>query len=275
MFNRIMVGALLLLGSLFLIWWGVLPVTFECLLIGCLGYYEFTELAMKKAGRRPSLVMGLIVIAFLVLSSGFLPAIFSLPLLFLGIFTILVHFVFHKDKHPNTLFDAAATVFGVIYLGCFISFVVFFRQVPGKVLVGSYALDRGAALLAFLILINAGTDIGSFFIGKFFGRLRLCPNISPGKTVEGALGGLLLAVLVGYLLGNWLGFKVWQSTVMALIIALSAQLGDLWESALKREAGVKDSGNFLWSHGGILDRFDSLLFSAPLAYLFWQYFIGL
>jgi len=273
--NRILVGALLLLGSLFLIWWGVIPVTLECLMIGCLGYYEFTELARKKGGRRPSMLMGIIGIVILLVSSCFLPAIFFLPLLFLIIFLILVHFVFHKDLHPNTLFDAAATLLGVIYLGVFLSFVVFFRQVPGQILVGSYAVSRGASLLAYIILLNAGTDIGSFFVGKFLGRHRLCPNISPGKTVEGALGGLLFAILIGYFLGDWLGFRLWQGAAMGLIVSLAAQLGDLWESIIKREAGAKDSGNFLGSHGGILDRFDSLLFSAPLAYLFWQYFIAI
>ncbi|MCL1873701.1 MAG: phosphatidate cytidylyltransferase [Clostridiales bacterium] len=132
----------------------------------------------------------------------------------------------------------------------------------------------GFSLLLLLLIIVWGTDIGAYFIGSAFGKRPLAQNISPNKTLEGSIGGLALALL-GTLIYS--GFAVdlpwhwWQLLLIALAVSLVGQMGDLLESSLKRWAGVKNSGNILPGHGGILDRFDSMLLAAPLLYLVFHF----
>lgn len=110
-------------------------------------------------------------------------------------------------------------------------------------------------------------DSGAYLIGRAFGKHRLAPEISPNKTIEGAFGGLTLALIVAWFLGDWLGgIKPATMLLLGLVAGVSAQIGDLFESALKRAAGVKDSGRLIPGHGGMLDRFDSFVFALPLVY---------
>jgi phosphatidate cytidylyltransferase len=122
---------------------------------------------------------------------------------------------------------------------------------------------HGLELLLWVFLVTWSTDIGAYFVGRKFGRRKLAPSISPGKTVEGLYGGMLIAALVG---GSWaLAFKLpWALLPLAPLFALAAQAGDLFESGMKRRAGVKDSGAWLPGHGGVLDRLDGLV---PVAVL--------
>jgi phosphatidate cytidylyltransferase len=122
---------------------------------------------------------------------------------------------------------------------------------------------HGLELLVWALLVTWSTDIGAYFAGRRFGRRKLAPSISPGKTVEGLYGGIAAATLVGgaWLLANGLGLPL---LILAPILALAAQGGDLFESSMKRRAGVKDSGAWLPGHGGVLDRLDGLV---PVAVL--------
>lgn len=122
---------------------------------------------------------------------------------------------------------------------------------------------HGLELLLWTFLVTWSTDIGAYFAGRRFGRRKLAPSISPGKTVEGLYGGIAAATLIGgaWVLGTGLGLPL---LILAPVFALAAQGGDLFESSLKRRAGVKDSGNWLPGHGGVLDRLDGL---APVAVL--------
>ena len=128
-------------------------------------------------------------------------------------------------------------------------------------------------LLLFLFLIVWGADSGAYFAGRKFGKNKLAPNISPGKTIEGLLGGLLVVVLITLLFGlnNW-GFdrqQVVAMMVIAILCALFSVAGDLTESRVKRIAGVKDSGNLFPGHGGVLDRIDAFTAAAPIFSLGW------
>jgi phosphatidate cytidylyltransferase len=122
---------------------------------------------------------------------------------------------------------------------------------------------HGLELLLWTFLVTWSTDIGAYFAGRRFGRRKLAPSISPGKTVEGLYGGIAAATLIGgvWVLGTGLGLPL---LALAPVLAAAAQAGDLFESSLKRRAGVKDSGNWLPGHGGVLDRLDGL---APVAVL--------
>ena len=123
--------------------------------------------------------------------------------------------------------------------------------------------EQGLSLLLWVFLVTWSTDIGAYFAGRRFGRRKLAPAISPGKTVEGLYGGIVAAALIG---GAWtLAMRLGAPLlILAPIFAVAAQGGDLFESGLKRRAGVKDSGNWLPGHGGVLDRLDGL---APVAVL--------
>ncbi len=130
------------------------------------------------------------------------------------------------------------------------------------------------ALLTFLTLFCVwATDSFAFFVGKAWGRRKLAPTLSPNKTVEGALGGLAAALIVGAIFGQVLLGKPATGLLIGAIAGIFGQLGDLFESALKRDIGVKDLGGIIPGHGGILDRFDSLLFTAPLVALAAPYFL--
>jgi len=128
----------------------------------------------------------------------------------------------------------------------------------------------GIITLSLPILATFATDIGAFFVGRSLGRHKLAPTVSPNKTIEGSIGGIAAAFLVllvyVWLLAEAFPFDHLQMFVFALLISITAQLGDLTESMIKRYCGVKDSSNLLPGHGGILDRLDSLIFTIPLTY---------
>ena len=137
---------------------------------------------------------------------------------------------------------------------------------------------EGHYLLGMLLAINFMTDIGAYTVGSGLGRHKLAPRISPKKTVEGAAGGFLFAILAAvicqgilYLMHNPL-FTNGEVVLLGALFGITGQVGDLVESGLKRDAGVKDSGQILGGHGGILDRMDGLIFSLPLFYLYLSFF---
>jgi phosphatidate cytidylyltransferase len=138
-----------------------------------------------------------------------------------------------------------------------------------------YALDDGPVLVLFGMLTTFAYDTGAYFSGRTFGRHKMAPKISAGKTWEGAVGGLLIAVGVAVALraaavaisGGFV-FGIGATVLVGVLVSLAAQLGDLVESALKRSAGVKDAGSLLPGHGGMLDRFDSLLFTGTMLYFY-------
>ena len=123
--------------------------------------------------------------------------------------------------------------------------------------------DDQLALLLWVFIVTLATDIGAYFVGRALGRRKLAPSISPGKTVEGLFGGALIATILGAAWAIFTGLKP-SLLVLAPVFALAAQAGDLFESWMKRQAGVKDSGNWLPGHGGVLDRLDGLV---PVAIL--------
>jgi phosphatidate cytidylyltransferase len=164
--------------------------------------------------------------------------------------------------------SVSITVFGILYAGLF-SYIYAIRY-------HDYAVGaRAGTVLVFLpILVTWATDVGAYTFGRTFGKKKLIPSVSPGKTVEGAVGGLGLAIViclvyVRFLLMPYaqLGLTFQGAVLFAIVVSVAAQTGDLAESLLKREAGVKDSSRILPGHGGILDRFDSLLFVMPIALL--------
>ncbi len=153
---------------------------------------------------------------------------------------------------------------GIIYIPLFLSYLVLI-----------HTGDDGDTWLLFLLILVFMGDTGAYYIGKAIGRNKLCPSISPGKTIEGAVGGLLLSVGAGLLFRYIFlpHLPLGLSILFFICIGIVAPAGDLFESVLKRAGGVKDSGTILPGHGGILDRIDALLFAAPVSYLFKEFIL--
>jgi phosphatidate cytidylyltransferase len=180
--------------------------------------------------------------------------------------------IFLRGVTGSPLGASALTVFGALYTGGSLAHAVFLRAMD--VPVGTAAVAWvGPALLLFPLLLTWSSDTAAYFGGRTFGRHKLVPSVSPAKTVEGAVAGVLGTVLMGALFGllvfdRWLGMPLGAGAgaAIGLIVSPVAQVGDLAESLFKREAGVKDSGALLPGHGGLLDRFDSLFFSIPVTY---------
>lgn len=159
--------------------------------------------------------------------------------------------------YPETpLSEASFNLFSVLYTVVLLSHFYLLRQLSG-----------GKEWTFLTILLVWSTDIGAYLIGRQFGRHLLAPQVSPKKTVEGSLGGLMFCIAVALAFSSLVAGASWITyIILGVVVGISAQVGDLFESALKRSAGVKDSGNLIPGHGGILDRFDSLIFALPLVY---------
>ena len=173
-----------------------------------------------------------------------------------------------RGPQGKPLSSVAITAFGVMYASLF-SYIYALRY--HDYAVGAAA---GTALVVLPVILTWATDVGAYMFGRTFGRRKLIPSISPGKTVEGAVGGLGFTIVICLLYVRFilmpyaqLGLTIQGAVLFAIVVSVAAQTGDLAESLLKREAGIKDSSNIIPGHGGILDRFDSLLFVMPIAFL--------
>ncbi len=176
-------------------------------------------------------------------------------------------------KHRAPVKNLGATALGVVYIGWLFSFLVLLRLVPGTVQFNGLTLDKGSSLAVYGIILAWACDIGAYFVGLRFGRHKLAPILSPGKTVEGAIAGIFFAALASVFVGRMLGFNLTNSLVLGFSMSIVSQIGDLCKSSIKREIGIKDFGSLVPGHGGILDRFDGLLFVSPALFYYYTWFI--
>lgn len=167
--------------------------------------------------------------------------------------------------HPRPLERIVYSVFGILYLPFLISYGLLLRYTPNS--------DLGFWYVLAPIVAAYSSDVGGFIFGGLFGRRKLAPEISPNKTIEGAIGGIALSAALVFALSRTLqtilpDFHLFDDLTFAVLVASAAQLGDLAESVIKRSLGAKDSGSFMPGHGGLLDRIDSMLFALPAAFYF-------
>jgi len=192
----------------------------------------------------------------------------SLTLVVAMVLLLFASAIWLRGPSGKPLASVAITAFGVMYASLF-SYIYLLRY-------HDYAVGAGAGTILVLlpVVLTWVTDIGAYIFGRTFGRRKLIPSISPGKTVEGAIGGLGTAVVICLVYVRFvlmpyaqLGLTVQGAVLFAIVVSVAAQTGDLAESLLKREARLKDSSSIIPGHGGVLDRFDSLLFVLPIAFL--------
>ncbi len=163
--------------------------------------------------------------------------------------------------------NVATTLLGMVYCGWFPLHLIFLRNLHCE------RFDSGLGFVVLMFTAILLTDIGCYYIGTKFGKHKLAPVISPNKTIEGSLGGVFFAVIGAVIVGQFFALEWYLAVLAGLLCTAFAQIGDLSESLIKRDAGVKDSGHSLPGHGGFLDRTDSFIFTIPMMYYFCYYFI--
>lgn len=250
---------------------GGIPLTLLVMYIAYVGSKEYVDILQKK-GFRPFLKLIIFVDVLIVILTtlkrfDLVPVILTLGTI--GAFTL----VLCKGRQPY-IANVATTVLGFIYGGLLPCYVILLRQLNLDSLgLFTIKMNSGLGFMLLLFCTILMTDVGGYVFGSKFGKTPLAPVVSPKKTIEGAIGGSLLAVTVAMLIGWAIHIEWYQSLIAGLLITTFAQIGDLAESLIKRDAGVKDSGNSLPGHGGFLDRADSYLFSTPVAYFYFNYFV--
>ncbi len=256
-------------------------VVFSCILLG--GKYllafllvfiviaakEYADI-LKNKGFLPffKVILAVSVSMILVSACGY-DNLFPLVLLIGTIGSFLA--VLFRGRQPY-IANVATTILGflIAWMPCHVCLI---RQMGPEVSLFNITFKQGLYFLILIFFVILFTDIAAYFFGIRFGKHKLSPVISPKKTIEGAAAGGICAVISGLIIGKLIGISLYHSFVLSLLITVFAQLGDLSESLIKRDAGVKDSGNSLPGHGGFLDRADSYLFSVPVAYYYIKYFI--
>jgi len=218
-----------------------------------LGGLEFFRM-VRKAGHAPYDAVGLGLVVVLLVDAYY-------PHLALwrwgtaaAVMLPLVWQILHKDAH-GFLTNWALTLIGSLYVGGLAAHMILLRNLP-----------QGLSWLLLTFLVTWVCDSGAYFAGMRWGKRGFFVHISPHKTWEGAIGGFVTGLLTALIVGYWAGLVLWQSLVLGVVLVLGVIFGDLAESLLKRQVGVKDSGNLIPGHGGALDRADSLLFAGTIAY---------
>jgi phosphatidate cytidylyltransferase len=210
----------------------------------------------RAPGFRPATFLGLVATVGCVLGA-YWRGIGAIPVVMVLLFTGAMLWYVLGVVEARPLANVAVTVMVFVWVSVLGSFsAVLLRQAHGK------GLFLGAVVVA------VAADIGAFAVGRWIGSRPMAATISPNKTIEGFLGGVVAAVIVGAIIGKeltpWAGMR--HGLILGLIIGLIAPVGDLFESMLKRDLGIKDSGRVLGGHGGLLDRFDGILLALPAAY---------
>ena len=174
--------------------------------------------------------------------------------------------VLFRGRQPY-IANVATTILGFVYCGYFPLHLLLLRDISSA----QYNDGLGFVVMMFTAILL--TDVGCYYAGSRFGKHKLAPVVSPNKTIEGSIGGAVCAVIGAVVIGYFIGVEWYMSVLAGFFCTMFAQIGDLCESLIKRDAGVKDSGNSLPGHGGFLDRTDSFIFTIPVMYYFCKYFI--
>lgn len=241
------------------VWHGGIPLLLLIGVLIMLGIKEMTQI-LARIGLNPLLWLavagGLILLSGAYLYSDGYPGPTITIILFL-------HLIATVTFYPRySLLDGAGTLMGTLYVGLF-TYLYLLRSLPD-----------GWIWLIFMLACTWSCDTAAYFVGTAFGKRKIAPDLSPKKSLEGAIGGLIGSVITSCLFAYIYPFlSVPKMLLLGLLVGLAAEVGDLLESAFKRQAGIKDSSMLIPGHGGILDRFDSSLFTAPLVYYFVLLFI--
>lgn len=244
------IGLALLVGVLLL---GGSYLSFSILILSLVALREFYN-AVRKMGVNPFEIIGYAATVLLFISNSF--AIISFD--FIVSSTMLISLAATVLTKESDIKDSAMTITGIIYIPFLLFHIINLE---------------GSVFLWVIFLIAFGTDTFAYLVGSKFGKRKLCPEISPKKSVEGAIGGIVGSIVVTVIYSLYAGISpLWSAATLAFFGSIISQLGDLTASRIKRAAGIKDYGRIMPGHGGMLDRFDSIIFTAPVVYYYAYYF---
>lgn len=234
------------------------------------GTFEFYDILRAK-GMKPYKKIGITVAIILGLTAYFQSYVFTYFVFTLLVMVLSTSELFRKEQ-DRAINHVGTTIFGILYVSWLFSHLIFLRELP-TITGRPYSIGITYVLIPFFI--GWGYDTGAFFVGRKFGKRKLLAKISPSKTWEGAIGGFLISLI--FLFAYQKIFHLYYLTnfdviVLSLFGSGFAQIGDFVESLIKRDARIKDSAAHIPGHGGVLDRFDSILFVAPFVYYFLRFF---
>lgn len=254
--QRLITGAIAMALFIPFVIFGETPFTILVFILGTIGLHELLKMKGRTLWSVPGLISLLALYAFMTPNDWALhlfdwTGYTKVEIAFIAVVLLLIHTVVVKNSF--TFDDAAFAILGTLYVG-----MGFFYLIETR--------DASLAYLVYALLVVWFTDSGAYFTGRKFGKRKLWPEISPNKTIEGFIGGILYAIAAALVFNYFvdLDHPIYIIIIVTIIASVFGQMGDLVESALKRHFNVKDSGNVLPGHGGILDRFDSILFVMPL-----------
>ncbi len=250
------ISGLCMVPLLAVVYFGSYPLIAACILVGFIGVRELFR-GFEAMDIHPSYKIAYVFLFILYTLNCFFPLEHEYIIAWL-VFGVMASSMYMFKINERKIEDALATMLGLVYVIFFSFHVVLVDQT------GPYSI------LIWLVLLSAfGTDIFAYFTGVFLGKHKLCPNLSPKKTIEGAVGGVLGSVICCGLFAHFFApFLMVHALIIGLIASILSMCGDLTASAYKRKMGIKDYGNLIPGHGGILDRFDSVLFTAPVVYYY-------
>ena len=274
MLKKRVITALWGIPLVFLAVWFNVPLPWFLILaavLGVLAVFEFYR--MTGVWKTLPLAIFGMVWTLLFIIRPYYPAQMELHLLIVSAVGISLIMLVFLPKKDGLFSHWAWTLGGILYVGWLLSYLVALRLEPGT----AAFPNAGRDFVFLALLATFGSDTAAYFVGKAWGRHKLAPSISPGKTWEGTIAGVIGAVIVAYLFTLeaplQLPLSWWQAILLGLAISVFGQLGDLVESLLKRNCGVKDSGALMPGHGGLLDRMDSVLFAGVVVYLWYIYVV--
>ena len=247
-----------------------IPFMLSVAVLSVIGLYEFYR-GVRETGAEPQEWVGLAsaFLFLLVARHQFHEATFSLPgVLTLFVIATLTIELMRENRAPVK--NLGSTFLGVVYVGWLFSYLVGIRSIDGVFHVRSipWAIPTGAWFVLYVVFAAWASDTGGYLVGRKWGKHKLVPKVSPGKSWEGLFAGLAATVLISILMGLPIRIPWYTNIFLGLGIGIASLVGDLAESAIKRDIGIKDFGSILPGHGGILDRFDGLLFAAPFFYYY-------
>ena len=242
---------------------------FIALIVG-LGSYEYFSLIQNKKINTDKL-MGIIMCLILPVGAYFGYLFFIFIFTLVSVCTLFLSL--KKQEISNTIEEAGSSILGVVYIGWFLSHAVLIRKIDIDHITSGLTSakdtpDLGFFWIVFVVCCTFLNDTGAYFIGRYKGKHKLAPKISPSKTWEGTVSGVLLAIagsiLVNLIFSHQISYKF--ALLAGTVIGITSVIGDLIESMFKRSVSIKDSGDLLPGHGGVLDRFDSLILVFPVMY---------
>jgi phosphatidate cytidylyltransferase len=251
--KRLLMAIIFIPAIVYIFLSGGFPLVSFLALVVFLQMYELREIFIKKGINIPRITLVLSIAVFI--AAAYYSLIELVAILFF-IFIVVTGIDILRNRLSGSFNRISASMFFMIYTAVFVSSIFRIRQ-----------MENGAFLIFSLMGLIWLTDAAAYFGGRYLGKHRGIFKASPNKSLEGYISGIIVSIIAAFIFAHFGGFTLSQTISLFISVGLFGQMGDLFESMIKRDAGVKDSSNLLPGHGGVLDRFDSLTFAAPAFYI--------